>query len=185
MREVKGDHKEGRRTVGVSRRPVAERYPKPPYRRSSRDVVVKRPRAKKAGRLAKSLQEKRELILVVDDEAVIRQVMKMILEGVNYRVVCADDGREAMAIFAQQMGAIEAVITDVNMPSMDGVALIRAIARMKPDITFIAVTGGDESARISELESLGVKNFLMKPYNIDKLLNILGDALGGPIERPG
>ena len=163
----------------VSRRPFARRHPKPPYRRSSRDVDVERPRVKKAERLAEPLKEKGELILLVDDEAVILWIMKMILESANYRVVCANDGRKAMAIFAQQMSAVAAVITDVNMPSMDGVALIRAIARMKPDITFVAVTGGDESPRIPELESLGVRNFLMKPFQIDNLRKQLRDALDG------
>jgi DNA-binding NtrC family response regulator len=125
------------------------------------------------------LKGKGGLILMVDDEAVILQVMKMILESANYRVVCADNGRKAMAIFAQQMSAIEAVITDLNMPSMDGIALIRAIAKMKPNTTFMTVTGRDEPAQILELKSLGVGNFLVKPYNMDELLKTLRDALEG------
>ena len=109
----------------------------------------------------------------------ILRIVTSIFESANYRVVCADNGREGITIFAQAMSVIQAVTTDINMPSMDGVALIRAIARMKPHLTFLAVTGEEESARISELESLGVKNFLMKPFNVDNLLKRLRDALEG------
>jgi CheY-like chemotaxis protein len=165
--------------IGASCRSLARRRDEPPHRRSSRDL--RKRRAKKADRLAEPLKEKGELILVVDDEAVILRLVKMILQGVKYRVLCASDGAEAIKIFTQHISIIKAVVTDINMPCMDGIALIRAIAHMNADVTFVAITGGEESARMSDLKSLGVENFLMKPFNIDKLLKTL---LGALTSRP-
>ena len=124
-----------------------------------------------------SLNGKGELILVVDDEAGIRRITKVILEKHNYRVLLANDGTEALAAFAQQTGSINAVLTDIMMPYVDGVALIRAIKKMKPEMVFIASTGQGEETRVAELESLGVKNFLTKPYDTAKLLETLRDTL--------
>ena len=124
-----------------------------------------------------SLNGKGELILVVDDEAGILRITKMILEKHNYRVLEANDGSEALAAFAQQMGSIDAILTDIMMPYVDGVALIRAIKKMKPEMVFIASTGQGEANRVSELQALGVSNFLGKPYDAHTLLKTVGDTL--------
>ena len=118
-----------------------------------------------------------ELILLVDDETNIRRVTRMILEKHNYRVIEASDAPEALAIFAQQMSSIRAVVTDIVMPYMDGVALVRALKKMKEDLIFVAATGQAGEPRLSELQELGVKNFLTKPYDTAKLLTTLHDAL--------
>jgi CheY-like chemotaxis protein len=115
----------------------------------------------------------------VDDEPNILQMTKMIFEKHNYRVLSANDGPEALALFAQQMGSIGGVITDVAMPYMDGVALVRSLKKMKSDIPIIASTGQVDQPGIAELRSLGVKNFLMKPYNTEKLLATVHDTLQG------
>ena len=118
-----------------------------------------------------------ELILVVDDEIGIRRVSKIILETHNYRVLLANDGSDALGVFAQQMGSIDAVLTDITMPYVDGVALVRAIKKMKPGMAFIASTGQDDASRISELQALGVSNFLGKPYDTQTLLTRVRDSL--------
>jgi len=118
-----------------------------------------------------------ELTLLVDDETNIRCVTKMILEKHNYRVIEASDAPEALATFAQQMSSINAVITDIMMPYMDGVALIRALKKMKENLVFVASTGQGDEPRLPELHELGVKNFLPKPYGTSQLLKTLHDAL--------
>jgi PAS domain S-box-containing protein len=120
-----------------------------------------------------------QYILVVDDEPNILQITKMIFEKHNYRVVSANDGPEALALFAQQMGSIGGVLTDIAMPYMDGVALVRAIRKMKPEIPIIASTGHGDRTSVAELESLGVKNLLPKPFSSEKLLAAVHSALAG------
>ena len=87
------------------------------------------------------------------------------------------DGPEALAIFAQQMGSIEVVLTDMALPHMDGLSVIRVLEKMKPETAFIASTGQGEHLRDSELHALGVNHFLNKPYDTQQLLETLRDAL--------
>src|SRR6202035_2863333 len=132
------------------------------------------------------IQGNGELILVVDDEPNILGITKMILEKHKYDVVSANDGPEALAIFAQQMKSISIVLTDLSMPYMDGVALVRSLKKMRPDLSIVASTGQGEQAGVAELQSLGVKNFLTKPYNTERLLATLDDTLHGrDSESPG
>ena len=132
--------------------------------------------------LTGSLQGNGELILVVDDEPSILSVTKTILEKQKYQVVCAHDGPEALALFAPRMGSIKAVLSDIMLPHMDGVTLIRTIKKMKPEMVFIASTGQSEHSRDTELQTLGVRNFLTKPYDTGKLLKAVREAL---IEKSG
>jgi PAS domain S-box-containing protein len=120
-----------------------------------------------------------EHVLVVDDEASIVQMTKMVLAKHNYHVLTAEGGPDALALIAQQIEPIKIVLTDMSMPFMDGVALVRTIKKMKPGTMFIASTGQGEETRTGELESLGVRNFLTKPYDTHKLLTTVRDTLSG------
>ncbi len=126
-----------------------------------------------------SLNGNGELVLVVDDEENILRVTKMILEERNYRVITANDGADALAICAQQMNSIKVVLSDIILPFVDGVTLIRAIKKMKPEIVCLASTGQDVHTRMSELEAVGVAIVLTKPYDSRKLLKGLSEALAG------
>jgi two-component system, NtrC family, C4-dicarboxylate transport response regulator DctD len=75
------------------------------------------------------------------------------------------------------MDSISVVLTDMRMPYIDGIALIRALKRMKPDMTFIGSTGQEDEPRLAELQELGVMNFLSKPYDTKKLLTVLESAV--------
>ncbi len=119
-----------------------------------------------------------ELLLIVDDEKSILQVAKAILEDQGYRVVTALEATGALAIFALRMHEIALVLTDLAMPLMDGVTLIRTLQKMKPDVRIIASTGrGAQDGRANELASLNIHASLAKPYNKNKLLTVLHEAL--------
>ena len=120
---------------------------------------------------------KGELVLVVDDEEMICLAASKVLEVHGYRVLVARDGTEALAVFAQNQGAIAAVLTDVMMPFMDGVALTRALRRMAPGLFIIASTGQGEKTRMAELRSMNVDAILAKPYAAELLLRTLHDGL--------
>jgi PAS domain S-box-containing protein len=126
---------------------------------------------------AELLQGSGELVLVVDDEQNILSVTKMILESKGYRVIIAHDGPEAVATFAQEMDSIRLVLTDMSLPFMDGIALIRSLKKMKPDMAFVASSGQGTSSYEAELEKLGVTNLLTKPYDTQNLLETLRNAL--------
>jgi PAS domain S-box-containing protein len=126
-----------------------------------------------------------ELLLIVDDEKFILQVAKAILEDHGYRVLTAADATEALAIFALRMNEIELVLTDLAMPFMDGVALIRTLQKMKPDVRVIASTGrGGQAGHANEIAQLNVRASLIKPYNKNTLLATLRDVLTQAPDNP-
>jgi DNA-binding NtrC family response regulator len=126
---------------------------------------------------AESLKGSGELILLVDDEPSILRITSMVLVQQKYRVLCASDGSEALAVFGQQMDSIKLILTDINLPSINGIALIGAIKERKPNMVFIASTGQPDEAGVKQLEELGVTIFLTKPYDVPKLLRAIRDAL--------
>ena len=125
-----------------------------------------------------------ELLLIVDDEKPILQVAQTLLESHGYRVLTAGGATEALAIFALRMNEIELVLTDLAMPFMDGIALIRTLKQMKPDVRVIASTGlGGPDGRANEIAHLNVRASLTKPYNKNKLLATLRDVLTQPSDN--
>jgi PAS domain S-box-containing protein len=111
-----------------------------------------------------------ELILVVDDEAMIREVTKATLECYNYRVITASDGIEAIAIYAQQPQAIAVVLMDLIMPEMDGLTAMRALKKINPHLKLIVTSGLATKENVTTAESIGIQSFLVKPYTAEKLL---------------
>ncbi|MEY2511757.1 MAG: hypothetical protein QOE26_2520 [Verrucomicrobiota bacterium] len=119
-----------------------------------------------------------ELLLIVDDERAILQVAQVLLEGHGYTVLTAIDAAEALALFACRMGEIKLVLTDLAMPLMDGIALIRTLQKMQPSVCIIASTGrGSLEHSVNALAPLNVRACLTKPYNKETLLRTLRDAL--------
>jgi len=122
-----------------------------------------------------------EAVLIVDDEPEVVSGMREMLNKQNYRVLAAKNGLEALAVVHRHGPAIDAVVTDITMPEMDGVELIRELRKMHPRLKIIASSGfGTEQGggvRTEELEALSVKTFLPKPYTVDKLLDALHGLL--------
>jgi len=126
-----------------------------------------------------------ELLLIVDDEESILQVARTILENHGYRVLTAGEATEALALFALRMNEIDLVLTDLAMPFMDGVALIRTLQKMKPGVRVVASTGrGGQDGRADEIAQLNVRASLNKPYNKNKLLAVLHEVLTQPAADP-
>lgn len=114
-----------------------------------------------------------ELILVVDDEENIREIARGTLEKFGYRVLTATDGTDAMATYAQQSTEISLVLTDIAMPYMDGMALIRALRKINPLENIVAMSGLMNSEQTADLQNLNVNAFLSKPYTAENLLTTL------------
>jgi CheY-like chemotaxis protein len=119
-----------------------------------------------------------ELLLLVDDEKPILQIAQALLEGHGYRILTAAEVPEALAIFAIHKDEIKLVLTDLQMPLMDGITLIRTFKKMKPDVRIIASTGrGEQEQHAEELQELKVAACLPKPYSRNNLLQTLQHAL--------
>jgi PAS domain S-box-containing protein len=118
-----------------------------------------------------------ELILVVDDEAPIREITRTVLETHNYKVLTACDGIEAIAFYAEHQDEISLVLTDMMMPDMDGLTTIRTLQKMNPDIEIIAVSGLASNRQVTEASGTSVKTFLSKPYTANELLKTLYEVM--------
>jgi two-component system, cell cycle sensor histidine kinase and response regulator CckA len=118
-----------------------------------------------------------ELILVVDDEASVQSAARISLESAGYRVILAADGTEALAMFAMNSESVAAVLTDLMMPHMDGVSMIRALRAMTKNLPIIASTGLGEKVQLADLKAMNVEFILRKPYGANTLLRTLHEIL--------
>lgn len=118
-----------------------------------------------------------ELILVVDDETAVREMTSAALEAFGYRALTADNGATALSVFALHQHDIQLVITDLMMPVVDGIATIRALHKLNPDIRIIATSGLADPAKVEELQELRVNHLLHKPYDAETLLQMLAQIL--------
>jgi PAS domain S-box-containing protein len=118
-----------------------------------------------------------ELVLVAEDEPVIREITKDSLERHGYRTVVANDGIEALAQYLQHKDEVKLVMLDMIMPYMDGPSTIRALEKMNPDVKVLAVSGSSEKMQAAEAASRKPIRFLPKPYTTDKLLRTLDEVL--------
>ncbi len=112
----------------------------------------------------------RPAILLVDDEESIRTTYRMKLERSGYRVVAAENGREAFDLFYADPDGFDLVITDIIMPGMNGDQLLLEVLRIRPDMPFIITSGAyGGTSRTVLAAAVKADAFLEKPYRLDRL----------------
>lgn len=119
------------------------------------------------------------LILVIDDEAQIRKMLKKLLESSGYDVIIAADGKEGVRIFHEKPADL--IITDIIMPEKEGLEIISDLRKENPEIKVIAMSGGGKYVN-SELclrvaEGLGAKYVFPKPVKKNELLGAVRELL--------
>lgn len=112
-------------------------------------------------------------VLAVDDSKTMREMVAFTLRGAGYEVVDAEDGKAALALLA---GAkVDAIVTDLNMPNMNGFELIRAL-RAQPAYKFtpiLMLTTEGDSAKKEEGKAAGATGWIVKPFQPDKLVEVV------------
>ncbi len=114
-----------------------------------------------------------ETILVVDDEPAVRQVARAVLSALNFKVITAADGTEALMHVAEKRTELRLVITDLHMPNMDGVTFVRVLRRMLPGTGIIVASGRLETRDLEEFKAMGVNTILDKPFTQEKLIEVV------------
>jgi len=117
-------------------------------------------------------------ILVVDDSAAVRQSVSFILEQAGYGVTQASDGLEALGKLDGQ--TYHLVVTDVNMPNMDGIQLTEKI-RENPEYKFtpiVVLTTESQGSKMDEGKKAGATGWIVKPFNAEKLLQVVKRLAG-------
>lgn len=135
-------------------------------------------------RQAEAAQGHGELVMVVDDEVNVRQAMQRVLEHNGYTVLTAANGREGLGLYLLQREKVKVVVTDLMMPEMNGVALVRALRDLSPELPIFAATGLITGERQMELDTLRVTELLPKPYTSFELLDAVARALSSQTAEP-
>jgi excisionase family DNA binding protein len=118
----------------------------------------------------------RPRVLVVDDEATIRDLLSKTLALAEYDVDMAADGRTALERL--RIIPYDLLITDLKMPGVDGLTVIREARRLKTDLPVIIITGFSNEASAIEAVNLGVSGYLTKPFRVPRVLAAASKALG-------
>jgi excisionase family DNA binding protein len=120
----------------------------------------------------------RHRVLVVDDEASIRDLLQKTLALAEYDVDTAPDASSALD--RMRASVYDLLIADLKMPGMDGLALIRQAKRIKSDMPVIIITGFSTENSAIEAVNLGVAGYLTKPFRVPQVLAAAAKALGAP-----
>jgi hypothetical protein len=118
-----------------------------------------------------------ELILLIDDEETLLELTKTMLENFGYKVITAQNGLQGITRFKDYQDEVKLLITDSDMPYMDGMGVIHAIKDLKPDIPMIIASGTKHNtAELRKTDCLHLKS-LGKPYRLDQLLIAVNTGL--------
>jgi CheY-like chemotaxis protein len=116
-------------------------------------------------------------ILLVDDEAMVLEVGARVLEKMHYAVLKAENGRDAVALFARYIDQVVLVILDMNMPGMSGGVVFEELRKLKPDVKVLLTSGYGLDGRTQELIASGGCGFVQKPFSIAALTQKLTELL--------
>ncbi len=117
-----------------------------------------------------------ETLLLVDDEAMIRNLGRTILQRYGYRVLLAEDGQQALEVFQQERGRVDLVLLDLTMPRLSGHDTLRRLRQLDPGVR-VLFASGYSAEHVTETESDGVLGFISKPYRPQELAATVRAAL--------
>ena len=117
------------------------------------------------------------LVLVVDDEQVLREAALEVLGSLGYRTVGASDGLQALQVVEQRGAEIDVVLLDMSMPGMDGEQTYRAMREIRADLPVLLTTGYALNDAAQRVLDLGVRGFIEKPWSLSKISRALADVL--------
>lgn len=121
-----------------------------------------------------------EQVLFVDDESGVRDVARRVLARLNYRPLLGENGVEGLAQALQHRDTLRLVITDLHMPAMDGLGLIRELVKALPRLPVMLVSGRLDPEIEAEVQAMGVRHFLHKPFTQTELSAAVHAALHQP-----
>jgi CheY-like chemotaxis protein len=115
------------------------------------------------------------MVLVVDDEEYVREVCREYLSEIGLISLSAENGSEALDIFKRHLNDIPLIILDLTMPQMDGVATLRELRRLKPDIKVIVSSGHATQASAENFSTDMPDGFIQKPFQLQELREIINN----------
>ena len=112
-------------------------------------------------------------VLYVEDENDVREFTAKLLDSLLKKVYVAEDGLEGLKIFEENKNDIDLIISDINMPKMDGLEFLEELRKTNSKIPFIFITARDEPDKMLKAIQLDIDNYVLKPINLQNLLTII------------
>ncbi|MDY6903455.1 MAG: ATP-binding protein [Thermodesulfobacteriota bacterium] len=119
-----------------------------------------------------------ENILLVDDEVLMTDVGEKMLGRLGYNIIVTNSGHEALEVFSEDPDYFDLVITDMTMPYLTGVDLAKKLMEIRSDVPIILCTGFNELITPEKARNLGIRKFIMKPFEMEKMAKAIRSAMG-------
>ncbi|MGB5868553.1 MAG: response regulator [Arcobacteraceae bacterium] len=115
-------------------------------------------------------------VLYVEDEIALRDITSSSIESIISKLVVADNGKEGLDKFSDE--EFDLVITDLSMPVMDGLTMIKEIRKINATIPIVVTTAfGSQNEEVEKLQDVGMSAYVMKPVDVMKLLQTIDEAI--------
>ena len=128
-------------------------------------------------RVSGDLPIKGKTILLIDDEPMVTDICEMMLIRLGHKVIKAHSGFEGIKIYKANNAGIDLIISDFNMPGMNGQEVVDTLRVMEPRVKVLLSSGGPIAAEEDVVVSRGFNGFLKKPYSINTLSNKIAEIL--------
>ncbi len=126
---------------------------------------------------SKFTKEGQGLILVIDDEEIIRKTTKDILEEYGYNVITAENGFEGIGHYLKNKDLVKLVIVDMILPVKNGFEICLELKKIEPEVKILLSSGFKKDERIDEIINLGINGFIQKPHTVENLLKAVYNIL--------
>jgi two-component system cell cycle sensor histidine kinase/response regulator CckA len=125
----------------------------------------------------KQALKRTEMVLLVDDEEMIREVGRELLESIGCRVLTAGDGKEAIGIYEKNHDTVDMVLLDMIMPNMSGGEVYDRLKQINPDIKVLLLSGYSIEGQAHEILARGCNGFIQKPFRVEELSEKMEEIL--------
>jgi CheY-like chemotaxis protein len=169
--------------TGLDRGTTTVPLPGSPLKESKEEIAERQSREAKAGRvegLKHGNPTGKETILLVDDEKALRKLGKRVLSQAGYRVLEASDGAMALRIAAEEVGEIDLVLTDIEMPTLGGRGMVDELHEMSPYIRVLFMSGYTDNEILRRGIRTSEADFLQKPFTAESLCAAVRSVLAKP-----
>ncbi len=110
-----------------------------------------------------------KVVLVVDDEPIMRKIAVKVLQSAGYKVLYAEDGEEGLEVFKENKDEVQLVVLDMLMPKMSGKETYIEMKLIDPNVKVLLTSGFREDERVDDILKMGVEEFIEKPYTFTQL----------------
>lgn len=121
-------------------------------------------------------------VLVVDDSMIIRNMAQRTLQGAGFKVITANDGQQGLLVWEQNKLQIDLIITDVNMPILDGFDLVNSVRKLDQKTPIVFLTTESAQERKDKAKGMGAQGWMVKPFAPERLVEVTKKAIAAGVK---